>query len=73
MNLYVWEGVLTDYTSGMAVALAPDPETAKKVVQKEIEGSRSLGDEGEVASWAAPKVIKTDRKSPVVFFVCGGG
>jgi len=28
MKLFIWEGVLTDYTDGMAVALAPDLETA---------------------------------------------
>jgi hypothetical protein len=34
LKLYVWEDVLEDYTSGMAVALAPDVETALKLLSK---------------------------------------
>jgi len=30
LKLYVWEGVLSDYTSGMMVALATSPEAARK-------------------------------------------
>lgn len=36
MKLYVWEGdgVLTDYSNGMVVALAPDLESALNAVAK---------------------------------------
>lgn len=32
LKLFLWEGVLTDYTSGMMGALAPDVETARKLL-----------------------------------------
>lgn len=32
MNLYVWEGVLTDWTSGMIVALAKDLPAAYRAI-----------------------------------------
>lgn len=35
MKLFVWEGVLCDYTCGVVVALAPDLETALAQYEKE--------------------------------------
>lgn len=32
MKLFVWENVLHDYTAGMAVAVAPDLDTALRVL-----------------------------------------
>ena len=32
MKLFVWEDVLTDYTAGVMFALAPDVETARKML-----------------------------------------
>ncbi len=39
MKLFVWEGdgVLSDYTNGLIVALAPDLETAFAVIKKECD------------------------------------
>ena len=34
LKLYVWEGVLTDYTSGMICILAYDLEQAKELLLK---------------------------------------
>ena len=34
MKLYVWTDVLWDYGAGLAVALAPDVETARALVRK---------------------------------------
>jgi len=34
LKLYVWEGVLTDYTSGMICILAHDLEEAKALLLK---------------------------------------
>ena len=41
MYLYIWEGegVLTDYTDGMILAIAPDLETAHKIIQADTCGS----------------------------------
>jgi hypothetical protein len=35
MNMYVWDGVLTDYTSGMIVAHAESLKAARLAVLKE--------------------------------------
>ena len=32
LKLYVWDGVLTDWTSGIAFALATSPEEAKQML-----------------------------------------
>jgi len=34
LKLYVWEDVLTDYTSGIAFALAESVEQAREVIQQ---------------------------------------
>lgn len=68
MKLFIWEGdgVLTDYTNGMVVALAPDLETALKKIN-------------EVCSWGAypalpSQVVDLDAApEPAVWFVSGGG
>lgn len=38
MKLFVWDGVLSDYTDGMIVAYAPNIEAARKMIRLE-EGS----------------------------------
>lgn len=35
MKLYVWEGVLSDYTSGMMIAYADSVEEARELLLKE--------------------------------------
>jgi hypothetical protein len=39
MNLYVWHNVLSDYTDGIAFALAPDVETARRLVKASVNYS----------------------------------
>jgi len=34
LHLYVWEGVLTDYTAGIMFALAESPEEARVLIRK---------------------------------------
>ena len=34
LKMYVWEDVLTDYTSGMVAILAEDLEQAKEIAEK---------------------------------------
>lgn len=34
LKLYVWEDVLSDYTSGVMFALAPDLETAMRLIRE---------------------------------------
>lgn len=66
---YIWEGVLTDYTSGMVVAMGRTKREALAQVRK---------DAGESAfkecSGLEPEVLNPDKMStPRSFHVWGGG
>jgi len=37
LKLFVWENILVNYTDGIMVALAPDVETARKLLLKRCE------------------------------------
>lgn len=63
LKLYVWEGVLCDYTCGMMCALATSPDHARKLLLKKRD---SLP---EADLNLEPKVIS----KPEGFFVWGGG
>ena len=43
MNLYVWHGVLRDYTPGMVVALASSLKEAREIVVRDFVKSYSSG------------------------------
>lgn len=68
LKLFVWEDVLTDYTSGVMFTLAPDVETARKILQ-EASGFTSPGNSVEEDLKAEPLVVE----SPKGFLVWGGG
>lgn len=53
-KLFVWKGVMCDYTCGLAFALAPDIETARDMV------IRDGASEWEIKQ-AEPLVIETDQ------------
>jgi len=65
MKLFVWEGVLTGYTSGMMVAIAPTVEEARKQLKKRCDYllAEDLHKEPDVY----------DVTEPVAFHVWGGG
>ena len=44
LKLFVWEGVLTDYTSGVMFALATNVENARKQIMKKENGSTAKAD-----------------------------
>jgi len=67
LKLYVWEGVLTDWTSGMAVALASSPEEAKAQLIK--AGVYEHSWDGLKLDGVEPYVTE----EPSGFFVYGGG
>ena len=71
VKLYVWQGVLTDYTDGMIVVLAPDFETALATMRDHPEGiDTPLQDMGRVE----PTVIDlADDVKPQAWLVWGGG
>jgi hypothetical protein len=61
LKLYVWEDVLTDYTSGVMFALAESVEEARAMLSQQHVIERDLKSE--------PKVIT----EPAAFAVWGGG
>jgi len=63
LKLYVWEGVLTDYTDGIMFALASSVEEAREMIS---EADSLAGGGGDIQ--AEPKVYD----SPVGFAVWGG-
>jgi hypothetical protein len=70
MNLYVWEGFHTDWYPGLAFAVAPNLEEARKAVSRSMD---SKGIDGELVA-NNPLVYRLDgRKRPVAFHVYGGG
>ena len=64
LKLFVWEGVLTDYTSGVMFALATDVEDARKQIMKKENGSTAKAD-----LMSEPLVITKSEG----FAVWGGG
>lgn len=63
LKLYVWEEVLTDYTDGMMVALAPNVDEARQLLREEC------GHLPEEDLMKEPKVVT----EPSAFLVWGGG
>ncbi len=65
MKLYVWEDVLSDYTSGMMVAVAPSVEKAREELLKKCSyiPNEDL--------FKPPQ--ERDLSYPVAFVVWGGG
>ena len=66
MNVYIWEDVLTDYTSGMAVAYA---ETLEQALEKLAGNSGSIAEQ----LGAPTTIIDCDNnKEPFAAYVYGG-
>ncbi len=63
LKLFVWEGVLTDYTHGMVCVLAEDLEQAIKLIKEKDDVAAGCMDMSNV------KVIE----KPEAFVVWGGG
>jgi len=64
LKLYVWEGVLTDWTSGIVVALAESVEQARELIREKDPVAMHTGELD-----LEPEVIE----SPAAFVVWGGG
>ena len=63
-KLFVWEDVLCDYTSGMAFAIAPDLETALKILNEKAGFDLNL---------PISKLTILSLTKPEGFYVWGGG
>jgi len=60
LKLYVWEDVLSDYSSGLAVALAHSVEEARRLIVEKIGAFKE-------EFLVEPKIVE----SPRAFFVFG--
>jgi hypothetical protein len=69
MKLFVWENVLTDYTSGMVVAIAKDVDEARRVA---CEGDDCLQYHSDDLA-RDPEVIDLDDPKAQAWVVYGGG
>lgn len=69
-KLYVWEGVLADYTEGIMFAYAKSAEGAREVIIDKFKNScwKGIGDRGLEELKKEPKVIDTTEG----FFLIGG-
>lgn len=69
MKLYVWEGVLTDYTDGIMFALASSVEEAREQIRN---AHRKLWN-SEPYFEADLAKVPDEYDSPVGFYLHGGG
>ena len=67
MKLFVWQGIFTDYTSGIAFAIAPNVEDARR--QLMVGNETSDYHKAELAS--TPSIYPVTRR--VCFTVMGDG
>lgn len=65
LKLFVWQDVLTDWTSGIMFALAHDAEEARNVILTKYPDSVSVSNDLSIE----PEIYA----SPVGFAVRGGG
>lgn len=64
MKLFVWQDVLRDYTTGMAVVFAKDEKEARKIMERDFPDYIT-----EQLSFTACEVVT----KPKAFYVYGGG
>lgn len=63
LKLYVWEDVLTDWSSGVMFALASSPDEARKVILEKTDSPR-------IAADLQQEPVEIDK--PEGFYVFGG-
>ncbi len=66
MNLYIWKDVLLNFGDGIMVALAPDLETARKILRKQ-PGLKTEQDVDREPT----EVIEFGSKDPRAWYVAG--
>lgn len=70
LKLFIWKNVLTDYTSGIAFALAENAEEARKIIFAKFEKEEQyLSDTLKADLSDEPEMIDTKGG----FYVWGGG
>ena len=70
LKLFIWKDVLTDYTSGIAFALAENVEEARKIIFAKFEEEEQyLSDTLKADLSDEPEIVDTKDG----FYVWGGG
>lgn len=69
LKLYIWEGVLTDYTDGIAFAMAENKKQALLLVKEEKQGFCNLAYDQIVERKIKPIVFT----KPHAWAISGGG
>jgi hypothetical protein len=70
LKLFIWKDVLTDYTSGIAFALAVNVEEARKIIFAKYEKEEQYLSQTLKADLAnEPEIVDTKKG----FYVWGGG
>jgi hypothetical protein len=63
LNLYVWEGVLTDYTNGMVCVLASSEEQAFELIyEKDQVAWAQLQGVWDELTWENPEIKRLEQK-----------
>jgi hypothetical protein len=70
MKLFVWNDVLTDYTSGIAFALAENVDEARKLILEKYEKEQSYISDMLVSDLNAEPLIIENKEG---FYIWGGG
>lgn len=70
MKLFVWTDVLTDYTSGIAFALAENADEARKLILEKYEKEQSYISDMLVSDLNAEPLVVESKEG---FYVWGGG
>jgi GH35 family endo-1,4-beta-xylanase len=70
MKLFVWKDVLTDYTSGIAFALAENADEARKLILDKYEKEQSYISDKLVSDLKAEPLVIDSKEG---FYVLGGG
>jgi len=70
LKLFVWKDVLTDYTSGIAFALAENVDEARKLILEKYEKEQSYVSDMLVSDLNTEPLIIENKEG---FYVWGGG
>lgn len=70
MKLFVWTDALTDYTSGIAFALAENADEARELILNKYEKEQSYISDLLVSDLSAEPLVVDSKEG---FYVWGGG
>lgn len=76
MRLYVWQNVLTDYTSGMIFCIAKDLDSAREAFRQKFKEVMKIEIFGDYEKDIMKIPLEFDLSIPrddICYFVFGGG